>query len=365
MLPTAAFSPDYATARERFRAMTAERGFAQEVYPVRAEGFADGALSIDLARLGPADAARVLVVSSGLHGVEGFFGSAVQLAWLASLPPGWRPPDGSAVVLLHALNPCGFAAVRRFDEANIDLNRNFLLKGDYEQHRIESAASFYRVLDPYLNPPTPPKWPDFFPLVAAAFILRYGLGPLRSVLPAGQYAFPRGLFYGGDRLAQSAEIIARHFPEWVGGANRVLHVDFHTGLGEYSTYKLLISDPPGSEQHTWLERQFGRKFVETLDGPTAYAARGDLGDYLTDRLRDRRYAYLCAEFGTGGNVAVLTALRAENRAHFYADPQSPAFARAKKELLEAFVPSSPGWRWPVVRQGLKLLQRAMSVASEW
>ncbi len=68
-----------------------------------------------------------LVVSSGVHGVEGFFGSAVQLAFLEKLPPDWRPPEGAAVVLIHALNPFGFAWQRRFNEENVDLNRNFLL----------------------------------------------------------------------------------------------------------------------------------------------------------------------------------------------------------------------------------------------
>ena len=66
-------------------------------------------------------------ISSGIHGVEGFFGSAVQLAFLDSLPPNWQPPPGTKFILLHALNPFGFAWRRRFNEENVDLNRNFLL----------------------------------------------------------------------------------------------------------------------------------------------------------------------------------------------------------------------------------------------
>ncbi len=64
----------------------------------------------------------------GLHGVEGFFGSAVQLACLEH----WLSAEAPSVkyVFLHGLNPYGFAWRRRFDENNVDPNRNFLLRAN-------------------------------------------------------------------------------------------------------------------------------------------------------------------------------------------------------------------------------------------
>jgi hypothetical protein len=54
-------------------------------------------LAVDVARFGAADAQRLLIVSSGCHGVEGFCGSGVQVALLrdaawhaAARPPAWR-----------------------------------------------------------------------------------------------------------------------------------------------------------------------------------------------------------------------------------------------------------------------------------
>ena len=58
-------------------------------------------------------------------------------------------------VLLHALNPYGFAWLRRVNEHNVDLNRNFLLPG--EAYRGSPAG--YAALDPLLNPKSPPaRW---------------------------------------------------------------------------------------------------------------------------------------------------------------------------------------------------------------
>src|SRR5438105_4084802 len=95
------FSPDYNSARERFRALAAERGFRLEAYSIDRTGPSGEDLTIDAAILGDERPERAVVVSSGLHGVEGFFGSAVQVTMLRELAEGWSPPSGSALVLLH------------------------------------------------------------------------------------------------------------------------------------------------------------------------------------------------------------------------------------------------------------------------
>ena len=80
---------------------------------------------------------RALIVSSGLHGVEGPFGSAVQVAALPHLAA--LHESGMRVVLIHALNPYGFAWGRRVDAANVDLNRAFRWDGMPESR---PSASF-------------------------------------------------------------------------------------------------------------------------------------------------------------------------------------------------------------------------------
>ena len=76
-------------------------------------------MTIDVASSATEDADNVLVISSGLHGVEGFFGSAVQTMVLERWASSASPPV--RCVLLHALNPYGFAWIRRPDENNEDL----------------------------------------------------------------------------------------------------------------------------------------------------------------------------------------------------------------------------------------------------
>ena len=120
------FPVDYADSRRRFVAMAAAAGFAltEHLHP-RLRGPSGEMLACDAAFRGPEDARDVLLVSSGTHGVEGFCGAGCQAELLRSGLLD-RLPARTAVLLVHAVNPYGFAWLRRTNEDNIDLNRNFV-----------------------------------------------------------------------------------------------------------------------------------------------------------------------------------------------------------------------------------------------
>ena len=58
---------------------------------------------------------------------------------------------------------------------------------------------------------------------------------LKNAVAGGQYEFPRGVFFGGSGETQSNALLADELPGIVGNAARVLHIDFHTGLGPSAT----------------------------------------------------------------------------------------------------------------------------------
>jgi hypothetical protein len=161
-----AFSPDYHTARARFRAAATARGLRPEALAIDI----DADLTVDVVRLGDDDPSRMVVVSSGLHGVEGFLGSAIQLAILEDEPGAWRIPTGSGLLLIHALDPFGFDRLRRVDAANVDLNRNFLLEGE----EFAGSPPTYREVDRLLNPMRPPGRFDLFAIESLPAVLRHG-----------------------------------------------------------------------------------------------------------------------------------------------------------------------------------------------
>ena len=85
-------------------------------------------LYIDVAWIGNKDANNLYMSTSGIHGVEGFAGSAIQLSALDKIN---NLPSDTALAFIHILNPWGMSWLRRDNESNVDLNRNFLPKNFY------------------------------------------------------------------------------------------------------------------------------------------------------------------------------------------------------------------------------------------
>ncbi len=353
------YSPDYATARARFLRVAGDRGFRLESFAVEGTGPNGEELAIDAAVLGSERPERALIISSGLHGVEGFFGSAVQIALLTTDHPRFRPPGpGEALILLHALNPYGFAWLRRADAENVDLNRNLLIDGQ----PYEGSPPLYAKLNALLNPELAPSRFDFFYPRSLLTILRHGMPALKAAIAGGQYDFPRGLFFGGNAPSQLQHVLASNLPRWLDSARSVIHLDFHTGLGRFGDHKLLLEPEREPAQVERLRRIFSTECIEVSStAGIAYPTRGDLGTWCRALFPGCRYDYLCAEFGTYSPVSVLAALREENRAHHWLTPGDPEFERAKRRLKDVFVPDQSFWRSMAVAMALDLINRAHKV----
>ena len=112
-------------------------------------------LYIDVVWIGRSDCDKLYMSTSGIHGVEGFAGSAIQFSILDNLN---NLPDKTALAFIHILNPWGMSWLRRENELNVDLNRNFL-KQDEE---YSGSHPHYSKLDPLINIKYPAKQNDFF-----------------------------------------------------------------------------------------------------------------------------------------------------------------------------------------------------------
>jgi hypothetical protein len=355
MVPAAAFyfAPDYFAARERFLALAEEH--AQEVasHPIDARGPGGEILSIDTAYVGPATPAKLVIVSSGTHGIEGFAGSALQQLWLKEFAPRVSPKE-AGVLLVHAINPYGFAHLRRANENNVDLNRNAL-------ERFPGPANpAYVEIDGWLNPALPPRGIDAFYLQGAWYILRKGFAAVKQAIAGGQYEFPRGIFYGGRAPEQSIQIFDSilRTPAFV-QSTRVLHLDLHTGLGLPGTYKFLVDFATQSEEFKQLQRWFGADTVQTNlpENTIAYRASGLLSKMTARLCHGARTYPAVLEFGTYPLGRMVRTLCRENRQHFYGEPESSMERNLKRQLLEIFCPRDRSWREGLIGNGRRIFAR--------
>jgi hypothetical protein len=349
------FSPDYFAARERFRRAADHAGWELESHAITARGPEDQVLTVDVACTPAEPGSPTLLLTTGVHGPEAFFGSAVACALLQRIIWTAKRPE-VRIVLVHALNPFGFSHLRRTDEENIDPNRNFLLAGD--SYRGSTAA--YGQMDAWLNPRRPPyKRGEYLPRLVWSAI-RFGIPALKQTIAGGQYDFPFGLFYGGRASSSTHQLLASNLHRWVENSRTILHLDFHTGLGRWSTHKLLADANAIREQGNWLEDCVDLSLIDRPDGRgISYHARGSLGNWCAAALAPARYAYFCAEFGTYPMWHVLAGLRAENQAHHWAKPRSALTMHSKVRLKELFCPRSPAWRQRTLSSSMELVQKAL------
>jgi len=352
------FHDRYQDSREHFQRLAQDLGATQRAFPIDALGPDGELLAVDLAWIGPDDAQSALLITSGIHGVEGHSGCAIQIALLEQLQSGAvvLPPD-TAIAMLHALNPYGLAHTRRFNPNNVDLNRNFLLG----EQAFEGANEAYTQFNDLLNPESAPVGVDFFLLKAALLLARHGMRAMKQAVAEGQYDFPRGLFFGGHERQQEAQHVLTCLQEHFGKVERLIHIDCHTGLGTRGSYQLLIEEEEGSEPHARALGVFGDHIHPwKSEGSVAYQVRGGISPAIMHWLPQATVDSLTLEFGTYSELRVITALRAENRLHHWGDRNHPSAARIKANLREIFAPAQNDWRDQVLYSGLEVMHKALA-----
>jgi len=359
------FSPSYIAARHRFREAAVAARARIHAYEIGESAPTGEPLSLEVATLGAREPAHVLLLTSGLHGVEGFFGSAVQLAWLSLVAAGEIVlPPRVPVVLAHALNPYGFAWRRRVNEHNVDLNRNFL--DEKENEAYAGTPSRYMSVHGLLNPKRFASGFGSRLLFASRVrwaVKRLGLAVFRTAVAAGQYEYPRDLFFGGFKASSSNVFVKDQFDFWTGKAEGVLHLDLHTGLGEYASYQLLV-EVANKPHLTWYQKHFDPQNVVSVSDDGLYAARGVMGNWLGRNAAATNYHFACVKFGTYSAIRVLHALRSENHTHHYSNIGSLEYTRSKSGLLECFCPRSELWRTNAMARAIELLRKALTAVQQ-
>jgi len=236
------FQDLYDDARKMFREKATAAGAELHILPLEGECWGggcgdpnafegEGRLTIDVAVVRATSGAKngpMMLHLSGMHGVEGHSGSAIQIKFLddlaqgaATVPPcpytvitpiclvstpyigAAAVPPGVTLILIHVMNPYGFKHGRRYNENNVDLNRNFLAEGveagiDFDWAvRRHPAMEAYKRFEPLFNWTRTWRYPLddlLFYLKAAYHLFRYRYTDLKRAAVSGQYFNKRGIW---------------------------------------------------------------------------------------------------------------------------------------------------------------------------
>jgi predicted deacylase len=350
------FSTSYSEARDKFRAAAEAVDADTECFVNPKLGPQGETLSSDVAWGGPRDAERVLTLISGVHGVEGYCGSAAQIDWLRHVDAA-RMPAGTAVLLIHAANPYGFAWTRRVTEENVDLNRNWV---EFDARLPENPD--YEMLREAL---VPREWTAKSRAASAgtfgAYIGANGFPKFQAVVSGGQYNDPRGLFYGGREPTWARRTLSDIMTRRLSTVRRVAVIDYHTGLGAWGVAEEIVSERRDTAAFARAARWFGVGVTSSVDGSSVSA---DLsGDGLTGiprLLPNTEVTAIALEFGVCALEDTFDALRADAWLHQYGAPVSTQGLRVRAKMLTAFHDQSAVWKGMVLGQSKSAIRRALA-----
>ena len=356
----AAFSVSYAQARVKFLEAAASAGTRIESFAHPLAGRDGEALALDVALDGAPDSARLLIVSSGCHGVEGFCGSGVQVFALHDAD--WRErarAAGVAVLYLHALNPYGFSHLRRVTQENVDLNRNF---HDFGRPLPDNAA--YRRVHPLL---LPAAWPPDAASQAAVqdFIAREGLAAWQAAVSGGQHEFDDGLFFGGRAPTWSNRTVRQVLARYAAHARQVAWIDLHTGLGPSGVGERIWAGRDDPVAIARARRWWGAAVTSIYDGSSTSALlTGLMWGAIHDAAPQADYTGIALEYGTEPIAEVLDALRGDHWLARHPEAPPALAAEIKARLLRAFYTDSDHWRGQVIAQARQSLFQAADGLAE-
>jgi hypothetical protein len=324
-------------------------------YELGSRGPQGESLFTDVLWLGPDDADRVVMTISGTHGVEGFCGSGFQIDWLRSQGAA-ALPRGVAALHVHAINPYGFAWLRRVTEEGNDLNRNFVdhSKPYPYNHGYDEIAD--AVVPSALSGPVY----EAAEAKLRAYRTRVGNVAFLRVLTGGQYTHPEGLFYGGGGPSWSNRTTHAIINRFLAHRSDIAILDFHTGLGPYGYGELITHYEPDSPGSNSVHAFWGEAVTESKRGQGVSHALHGLSHYgYNDALPEARVTMATLEFGAYDRESNRRALRADHWLHSYGDPLGPEACPIRAVMRKQFYPDTDEWKEMVLFRGHQAMRQAI------
>ena len=296
---------------------------------------------------------NLIVLTTGVHGMEGYIGSVMLDVFFEELYPD-IDTEKTGILIIANINPYGMKYMRRYNENNVDLNRNFIL--DWDSFDKASNKDYPEVKE-FLQPEGKignAFWHEAgFYLSLAKEALTKGADKVSDALLTGQYEYPQGVYYGGTEDEISTAYLKSMFNDCLDSDyENIVHIDVHSGYGP--RYNMVIFN---SVYETMTEAEtkeaFGYDYVISHDSESFYATTGDTTDFFyrlaESKSTDKDLFSTCFEFGTIGDSFMDSILSLkytvdENRQHWYPTDNKTTSEVIKENYYELFYPTETQWR---------------------
>ena len=323
-------------------------------YPLK--NFPD--LSIDWLWAHATHKKTLVIISTAEHGIEGYIGYALMKVFVEEFAPRLNP-ENTGLLLVHGLNPWGMKHHRKVNENSVDLNRNFVINGDFDS---AINPEFHQVKN-LINPQTPIQ---SFRMETVKFwgrviksLFKNGIAALTKAALLGQHHTANGFYFGGTSYQGETRVAMELYRRALEEYQSVIQIDMHTGYGPRYQMSIIMSplDPMTSVE---TAKKFNYPLVLKINADEFYDISGDTAAFYY-QLRNKhfpdRQLFACGfEFGTFGSslparIRSLKAMVFENQLHWHGATSEKAEQQIRKEFEELYFPSEARWREKALADG--------------
>ena len=296
---------------------------------------------------------NLIVLTTGVHGMEGYIGSVMlDVFWEEVYQE--LDPETTGILVIANVNPYGMKYHRRYNDNNVDLNRNFIL--DWDSFDM-SVNKDYPLVEDFLGPQK--KMGNIFWHEVSFYgsmiktLLGNGVDSITNALLGGQYEYPEGVYYGGQGDETSTTFVKEVFEQTLlSGYENIVHLDIHSGYG--ARYRMVIFNSiydQMTEEETMAA--FNYDNVIAIDSEDFYATTGDTTDFfyrLKEKLGTENTLFsTCFEFGTIGDgfwdsVISMKYTIEENQNHWYTSKNATTNKVIWERYQELYYPTETKWR---------------------
>jgi len=340
---------------------------------------------------------------SGVHGVEGYYGAAVQQMLWEKLSS--QIPPNAGLIQIFGLNREGMEQYRRTWLHNIDLNRAAIFNAaDFVRDPLSKAIFEY--FKDFLTPSKPYNLSQesnnfglklllkALPLLVTGIKIddhgrnRPTAKQIVNGIASGQYEHEASIFYGGNLATMCAgnttipEIIqeyAAFLRKYASSFRSLVIADYHSGYGRYGRDSYLSCMREGEETFIRMNKALnGRLKSEhpSLKGrkTTTYTSPGSVEAYTHKLFASEGIAVASVTLDSGcvkpdgwidtiadlcdsdtlkrvaAEVNLLKLLRKENQIYRHNTNDDGLISTVQREMYESFCPRDLRWRSDVIRQ---------------
>lgn len=315
---------------------------------------------------------RVLVLTSGIHGLEGFTGSSLQQLFMRESLPRALSAEVD-VLVVHGINAWGMKNYRRVTQNRVDLNRNWFLSDEFPSGTDDASYDDFRSVFEPEGRASFSTW-DFTQFIGTSLVPNLTSarnGALTKAAGQGQYRYPQGISFGGKGYEPHRALVVDALMRYVKGHHSVMAVDLHTGLGRRQLQ--LLPNPPKTTDLAQRQKaifEVAGHTIESTGGSTFYSSHGDFSDFVCEYSQARLGASTCTnmlvEFGTvmpaqweddrlfgsvrdmKSSAYLLYLTIRENQMFHHGANDIPTIAAVRDEWTHMFRPQDSAWYEMVV-----------------